>query len=359
MRKFRPTLSGLTLVIPALALAQAAPSPELAQLLSQEKSGRVRLILTQPTQTTLASVAYQFPEFVLNPGEVVFAEVPSQLRLRPVSQLGMGHRQDEHPRIRDPYPALSTLWIATTDPVNGWAYWAGPSSGKFGAKYAEPRATPEYDSLYEWPTRGYKDLQGQLHKDPVFAKALRLENTGVDDLLLSAIYLEVVPAPAHEYITMVFSPGSDFGDPQTLHGRRYGGGQHFQGTFPGANILASSFNTELDRKGMHLNGARGTIDLPVGKQLVSIDVMCGDTYPDHVRNKDGGIGSLGNAQLTVSHLSQGVETVLRSHVNVGPEGVESAFPLAPILIQEGDQLLIKNKSNASPLYLMAVRLGFN
>jgi hypothetical protein len=339
----------------------------LERLARDEKYGKVVGVHTQPNYSTTISAEYVLPEFEIKPNEVHYFAVPKNLSINPLSQIGFSHRQKGIATSeRDSRPGLTSALVYTSDiPGDELRYWAGPASGKLGAKFAEYRGSPEFDALYEWPLKGHYGVTSKTKTNELIrANVIRIQNTGVDNVYFSKLAFEVIPSKSDIEENLVFTPNSDFGEPSTMKGRNYGGGQKLQGIFPNALRLSSydhKTQPELPTN-FQINKNELTIDLPVGKKFSSIAIMCGDSHPDRVRNKDKGWGTPGDAQLSLRIVNKlsGEERILLKNKNVGPEGVITAAELidAPS-IQQGDQLVVSNRLKKSTLYIMAIKLGLN
>lgn len=337
----------------------------LKRLVNDEKHGKVVSVFDKPSKETNISAEYQFPEFKLNPDEVLYFYIPDKLSKRPLSQIGFAHRQIGRAYGRDSDPGLTSALVYTTDlPDDNLRYWGGPASGKLGAKFAEYRNSPEFDALYEWPLKGHKGVVSkQFSKKLIKPNVLRLQNIGTDEVYVSKAYVEVIPQKAEEETLLVFSPKSYFGDSETMDGRVYGGGQKFKGLFPGALRISSRDHSSQPQlpSNLKVDKNRLIIDLPAGKKFSHIDIMAGDTFPDQVKNKDKGWGSLGNARITISIENETTreKRILLEEKNVGPEGVLTASEIgSKTILKPGDRLIITNKWKSSTVYIMALKLGF-
>ena len=125
----------LTAVIYAIGLSAAA-----------EK----RTDFTTPTSQTQSSVTYVFPEIRTGPGDAIRFFIPQHLRSQVLSYVILGHHQDPSThrggtpgQKQDAIPGLSAILVDSTnlhdvDSQDSWRYWGGMSSGKYGAKFAEP-----------------------------------------------------------------------------------------------------------------------------------------------------------------------------------------------------------------------------
>ena len=271
--------------------------------LEQQNDHKVIQMFSNPTTTTLGSIYYDFgSEINLAPGEIILLSIPEKMRHLAVAQIAMLHRQDERLNTRrDRHPGLLSVLVHTPSD-SSWRYWGGHSSGKWGAKFAEPRHSPEFDVLYDWPEIGtYKvgDEEEIKSHELVFGDVVQLINVGTDSLLVKGLYYEVIPKMASQYVNYTYSPNSSFGDPETQSGRNYGGGQNYRGRYPGALVIGGLVRryeaVSLENKTLIVNGNSLSLPLPRGKIFKSLEIMCGDTLPDGRRNRDGGIGSSGDA----------------------------------------------------------------
>lgn len=338
----------------------------LKKLVAEEKHGTIIDVLDVPQIETSVSVEYSFQERPLKPDEIIYFYIPERFAKSSLSQIGFSHRQKGYAPELDGMPGLTSALVYSEDmPGEELRYWAGHSSGSLGAKFAEYRPSPEFDALYEWPRLGHRGI-GKKDKSIKLIRpnVLRLQNVGSDVVWLSKAYVEVVPPVASKYQTEIFTPNSDFGDPVTMQKRWYGGGQVVGGTFPNALRLSSRDHRTQPMlpANMKVEKNRLLIALTAGEKFSSIDVMVGDTQPDGIRNKDGGIGSLGNAKLTISieNEKNGTKRLLLEEKNVGPQGVISAADIVPSpRIQDGDILVITNEWKRSTAYIMGLRLGTN
>jgi hypothetical protein len=355
----------LTLIM-SLSAAAETNMELLDRLVRDEKFGTIVAVHKAPLFKTAISAEYQFTEYKLRPKEVMYFYVPEDLSLLPLSQIGFAHRQSGMAPVRDYNPGLTSALVYTHDmPGDELRYWAGHSSGKLGAKFAEYRGSPEFDALYEWPKVGHKGVDSKTKsKDIIRANALRIQNVGTGNVLLSKVAMETIPKKADEEEILIFTPKSDFGDSETLEGRNYGGGQKLRGTFPHSLRLSTKGHSSYPTLPSHYKVDKNQlfINLPVGKKFNAVEIMCGDTHPDGVKNEDNGWGSLGSAQLSVSieNSITNEKRILLNEKNVGPEGVISASEIDPsTVIKDGDQLVITNKYKKSTAYIMALKVGIN
>lgn len=338
----------------------------LKKLVKNEGHGVVVKIFDTPTSKNKFTVVYVFPEIKLKPRDVLYFYVPEEYAKLNISRLGFSHRQKGEFVERDLKPGLtSALVYSKSVPGDEYRYWGGPSSGELGAKFAENSPYPEYDGLYEWPKKGHRGLRNskKIFK-LISANVIRLQNLGTDDVYVSKLDFEFMPnIPAVEKVH-IFTPGSHFGDPYTMSGRTYGGGQNHQGTFPNAISLNSKYEydeTNLPRD-FTVSKNKLFIKVPKENNFSFIEIMCGDSRPDRAINRDGGYGSPGNAEVSVSieNLYSGIKRTLAKNISIPPEGVIMISEINnEIKLEEGDRLVVTNKVNKSTLYIMAIRMGLD
>jgi hypothetical protein len=330
-----------------------------------------------PTSTTCSSLTYRFAEHSIPPGDRLDFNIPARFRELAVAFATIGHRQRQDadepvdPLSRDPFPGLTSLQLAPANPVDAnaaqWRYWAGPSSGRDGAKFAEIRAEPESDYLYEWRLHGHRAVGAPRHSTPDFSalkiRAARLVNVGSDSILASELTLKFQPRLSKTWLQATFSPGTELGDPETAQGRILGGGQRFGGFFLDAIVLGTGRTPNHVPSnlpaGWSLRQGDLHIPLPAGQEIDLLEIACGDTHPDGLRNKDGGWGSLGAAKLTaviknVSAPDRSLSLMMRE--NVPSEGVLLGSPArCGEKTLEGDELILHADQDWA--FVMAVRIG--
>lgn len=327
--------------------------------------GQVLNVFKQPTEVYRNGLEYKLKEIQLRPKESLEFEIPSFLQEKYIAGISFGHRQDETPTERDYRPAYTRLTVLSQENTEEakWRYWGGHFSGTYGAKFAEQRSRPEIDSLFEWPRSGHYAM-GERRKKYDLIKPLRIkvENVGVDDLLFSSLSLQTISQEEEIIEDYVFSGKSNFGDPITMANRFYDGGQIYRGKFPGALRLHSSNGDYWERlpKSWRISQNRVYIPLKEGRTLTQIEVMCGDTKPDGVRNKDGGWGSLGNAKLSILIQKEDLDEpqVVAYRKNAPPQGVITASTKVDYKNDGHDTLILENRRSSSPLYIMAIRLRY-
>lgn len=330
----------------------------------------VTAVLTQPSERTSHSVTYRFPERELRPGQSLYFALPPDISGNPVRFVILGHRQDpqretgfDTTRRWDNVPGLSSVQFhqAGASGPGAWRYWRGQASGTQGAKFAEVRNEVELENLYDWEKYGHAAVgSGEGTTAPLRTDAIRVVSVGQDPVLVSEITVKVRPPSPDRFIEHAFSPNTRFGDPETLNGRQLGGGQGFEGTFPGALALgprASSPRPELPA-GWRIQNGNLHIPLPQGASLGGVEVATGDTRPDRVRNSDGGWGTQGFSRLSIETRRPGGQDQLMRNENVPPEGVLfSSPPDTCRVIGQGEELVISASRDTS--YLMGVRIWLN
>lgn len=367
-----------TTINPGLApSAPAASAPEdgparLQSLVAADKAKGEKIVdaLSQPTTRTSTSVTYRFHR-VLKPGESLYLMVPAELRERPVSFMVLGHKGDpsldtdaDKTDKWDDTPALSSVQARSIHhpEAEAWRYWGGSSSGAQGAKFAEVSHSAEIENLYEWNKFGHHAADGGgFTKDPLHADALRIRSLGQDPVTITELTLKVAPRAPDSTLEAVFSPGTVIGDPITGAGRKYGGGQAFQGKFPGALELSGygsgGAGAAALPPGWKMASGRLEIDLPPGKLLTAVEIAGGDSHPDEITNADGGWGTKGWSKLSIGLMkANGTTDWFMSNENVPPEGVMSGSPSdGAYVTQPGDKILVRASSDTT--YVMAARVG--
>lgn len=366
-----------TTVAPGLAPTAPASVNEdgvtrLQTLIAADKLKGEKIVdlFTEPTSRTSTSVTYRFNR-VVKPGESIYLMVPAELRERPVNFIVLAHRQDssldtdaDKTDEWDDTPGLSSVQVHALGLPEGeaWRYWGGSASGSQGAKFAEVSYSPEIENLYEWTKLGHHGTDsGDFSKAPIFADALRLRSLGQDPVQVSEITLKVAPRAPDSTLEAVFCAGTVIGDPVTGAGRKYGGGQGFQGKFPGALEL-SGYGTggagaAALPAGWAFTNGRLEIALPPGKLVTSVEIAGGDSHPDEITNKDGGWGTKGWSKLSIGLAKAGGTTDwFMSSENVPPEGVLGGSPVdGNYVTQPGDKIIVRASSDTT--YVMAARVG--
>jgi len=103
------------------------------------------------------------------------------------------------------------------------------------------------------------------------------------------------------------------------------------------------------------------IKLTAGLILGGFEISCGDTYfnpqtpAEQQRNKDGHLGSLGNAKLFVRLTGEGRHFM--NNVNVPPAGVLSGGPcLADYVVRPNDEIIVESRHH--PSWVMGFRVVY-
>jgi len=359
-------------IISSITFAQDRGGLILSQQVSREDSTKLIKIFDNPNLMSRHNLLYRFDEVNLNPDDIILIKVPDYYADQYISSISFGHRQDEPPQKLDLNPAYTRLLILSQkkNETNKWRHWGGHYSGKYGAKFAEQRSGPEIDSLYEWPKIGHYVFRTRLKsKALIKPKLIKIQNVGNDNLLLSSVSMHTFsssPISKNNIEDIFFSGESSFGNPYTMKGRLYDGGQRHKGKFPGAFRLSRTNGNFWSGLPAHWKMNKNRVEIPLyggsynNKTLTQVEVMCGDTKPDGLRNIDGGWGSLGNAKLTMKiYKSSSGETItLGKNINVPPEGVLSSSTPKNYRGIIGDRLILENRLNSSTLYIMGIRLRY-
>lgn len=328
-------------------------------------------IFVTPNSRTSTTITYKFPEKVMKPGDSLYFAIPEDLQNKPVSFVVVGHRQDpsthkgQKPDSHwDDVPGLTSFQVHATNQsaIEAWRYWTGDSSGKKGAKFAEPRHELEKENLYEWVDNGTKSVANDSYsKTPVHAYAARLVNVGKDDVYAGEVTIKFLPPAAKQFLEGNFTKGTIF-NVQPGQKASYQGGQKSEGIFPGAVELGgynSKSQTSLPKGWKILNGFTLAIPVPKGKKVTSVEIVGGDSHPDKVKNKDGGWGTSGWAKLSlgVGRSPENADWFVKNE-NVPPEGLMLGSPTNCNHVA-GDNEYVYVRGTSDTLYLMGVRVGLN
>lgn len=363
-----PANPGLASAAPAVG--QKAPG-ELIKALAAQSSYKVVQLVATPTEQTGGMASWKLGDYggrLLKPGEELMLEIPPQLRGRGVQTVVLLHRQNEpYAGDHDDSPGLTAVHVHATNYPQGkeWRHWNAPwgASGKEGAKFAEyrPAGDPESETEFDWHIQGHSPVGGYgSDKGELLGDALRVRSVGDDPVYVHRIVYSVLPPKPTTMDTVVFSAGTNIGDPLTGQGRKFGGGQAYKGKFPGALQLGSGGEGVQKLAGTGWKHQWGSLEIPLqpGKRMTHIDLALGDSMPDEKSNKDGGWGTPGYARLTITlHRADGKKEVLMNDQGVPPEGVFSATPMDfDREIKAGDKLLLTK--SGSECYIMAARVGY-
>jgi len=323
----------------------------------------------KPSSQTSISATWDLGGRRMNPGEELRLEIPEHLRNRAVRSVMLSHRQDPstdtglNPATgRDANPGLTAVNLRSIDDGT-WRDWNSPwgSSGPKGAKFAEQRGAynPEFENMFDWNVRGHMnaDTGGDLTTKGLHSDQVRVLSLGTDPVYVHKVVVNVMGETPSELQEAIFSPGTAFGDWETGAGRKYGGGQAFQGTFPGAVVLGGAGSPAALPAGWSVRGSSLVYELPPGRVITGVDAAVGDSHPDKIRNKDGGWGTPGWSKLTMAlQHADGSSEVFVDGSGVPPEGIVSGAPVKPGQVtQPGDKLVISGSNDL--LYVMGVRVG--
>ena len=363
---------GLAASAPKAKPKDASGATLAATIAKKSKDAKAVDVLSKPTSQTSTSVSYKLGGRVLNPGEALYFAVPEQLRDENVSFMILGHRGnpsvDTDPDKSDKYddtPALTSVQVYSSGfpEAKAWRYWLGSASGDKGGKFAEVGYSMELENLYEWPKMGSGAVSdGSTSHAAVKPQVFRVVSMGTDPVEIGEVTLKVVPQKPKTTLEAVFSPGTVIGDPQTGEGRTYGGGQSFEGLFPGALELggwgsAGGAGASKLPSGWKLTNGALEIALPAGKSITAVDLACGDSHPDKITNSDGGSGTKGWSKLSMGLAkADGTTDWFLSSENVPPEGVLSGSPTqGKYVTKAGDKIVVRASSDTT--YVMAARVG--
>lgn len=370
---------GLAHTAPA-AKKPKKPGVAIDKLAAADKAAGVKVvdIMSKPTAVTALSAKFRFGDYegkMLNPNEEIMMLLPEHLRNRPVRNVILVHRKDaahdsgKYTGEHDDSPALTAVHVHSKDlPANqAWRHWDGPwgASGPEGAKFAEKRGAgdPEFETEFNWPENGHQGVKsGASTTDFLYGDAARVKAVGDDPSFVHSVEIQVVPPKPSETIEAMFCPGTKLGDPETLAGHVFGGGQAHGGKFPGALELSGwgtgGAGVAKLPKGWQMENGRLMIELPAGRVITGVDVACGDTHPDGVTNKDGGTGTPGWSRLTMALVKKsGATDAFVSSEGVPPEGILTGAPSEiGYVTKAGDKIALSASSDTT--YVMGVRIGF-
>lgn len=310
--------------------------------------------ITEIRNQSQSSVQFNFQTIRTQPGDEVRFDVPVHLRHQKLSFVILGHRQDPATHLggtpgqkQDSIPGLSAVLVHSTNLTgpqaeDAWRFWAGMSSGNLGAKFAEPRNDLEMENLYEWNTLGSRgEKSNQISYEGLFIDQVVVRNVGQDEVLVGQLTLKFIPSDIDHTQEAIFSPGTSFS--KEFGGKAHlGGGQSFQGTFPGALSLLNSTHE---------------IPLEEDVSLRGIEVALGDSHPDKLTNSDGGWGTQGWGRFSIG-LGTSPSDIqwLTQNENVPPEGLALAFPLTETKTTKGLKIFLRGQSDT--VYIMGVRISY-
>lgn len=366
----------LLFILPALAQEDCPDEPAggglsnhvhderiLALAKNDKNEYKIIRVDSHPIEITPNGVKYRVqPPLRLKPGECGYFSVPASLRNKPVLFVNMGHRQAEGDNTgwnaqtkHDSKPGLTTVQVNETN-IKGesrWRYWGGSSSGKFGAKFAEPRYDMEMEGLYEWSKNGHSDVKtNSTSHAPVNADGMRLCSVGDDPVSIGSLELKVFPGKAAKYMEHNFGTGNKMGDSLTAEGRNYG-------ELPA--LILNGHNTKAIPKDwkMEPSGRSVSIPLPVGKKLKTFEIAVSDTHASTLSGHDDNEHTTaGWAKLNVMiKRKDGTSIPIIKRENVPPRGVLIGTPDSDIVLKEGDELVIGAESDK--LHVLGMKIGID
>lgn len=313
-----------------------------------------RIDKTEPTSQTQSSVTYVFPEISTQPGDAIRFYIPEHLRKQVLSYVILGHRQDPNthkggtPGVKkDDIPGLSAVLVHSTNlhdksSPDSWRYWGGMSSGKYGAKFSEPRHDLEMENLYEWNSIGTSGIaSNDFSTLGLYIDSAVVQNVGEDEVFVGSMTLKFIPAGINHTQDVIFSNGTVFSN--EFGGKpKLGGGQAYKGLFPNALVL---------------NNQTHEIDLEPGKEIKGFEVALGDSHPDQKQNSDGGWGTQGWGKFSMGlgTSESDIEWIIQRE-NVPPEGLSLGYPLEKTIAKKGMKLFIKGTEGT--VYIMGVRISY-
>ena len=343
--------------------------PLIASTLDPQYS--LKAVFGHPQDQGCSQVQYVLEkELVLQPNETAYFTIPQGLRNKAITFATLGHRPD--PKTQrgratktewDEWPGHTSLQL-WSEADHHWHYWAGHASGKFGAKFAEVRNSPEQEGFYDWGKIGHWAISENkaLSRAPLHADFFRLVSLGLDPVYIKNVGIKVMPHMGTQESIVIFSPGTEFGHPFTFNGTHFGGGQKFKGTFPNAFMLnPRERHFEHPKKlpegwSQPVGGTLAFLPKP-GSKIYETQIAIGDSKPNEIKNDDGGWGSHGGSLLNVIYRhADGREEYWMRNENVPPEGILRAAPHdCGITVEEGDQIIYRVSKDTA--YLMGARVA--
>lgn len=322
----------------------------------------IQEVYYKPTLNADLEVAFDFSkELRLLPNQSVYLVLPDHVNSKAVSSIILAHRQNPRDqrgsmsynpvtgvKTYDNWPAYTSVQVHSVNHSynNAWRGWGGHVSSDKRSKFAEIKKSPEFDNLYEWPLKGHHSITTDKKESSLLKGDLvKLEALGDDPVYIAGVQIKLVPPLADHYEEHSYTYNrTSLGDPITMQGRVYGGGgSRYGGKFPGAYVLS--------QRG---RGAHKLVIPTHGRNVRAIDLAIGDTKPDGVRNRDGGIGSLGGSKISIYvETSSGKKVRLIERENVSPQGVITTYNN----INNVKNIIIRVHSDTS--YLMGYRYGYD
>ncbi|MDA1060466.1 MAG: hypothetical protein O3B47_01595 [bacterium] len=262
--------------------------------------------------------------------------------------------------------------------TNKWRKWKDPK-GHDPIKFAEPRATVEYEKLSD-----YFGMLGEV-KPLAFLLISRGQGKNKRNIVTEHSFEMMTYPEMHDgtqSIERAYSPGTTFVDFKKPNGPnrlpRYGGGKkhHKKGPhntaggpagYPGAVPLKGKVGCEpfqmqevVDNKTEYLDDqGRLWLRLPVGVKLKSLEISAGARWWGS-KLPDKSLASKNGRKISaylVNGQGQKLDHFMRS-MNVGPQGVLLGGPTDPDYVtQDGDQILIEGEHHTS--YIMGWRILYD
>ena len=209
------------------------------QLFNKEKDGfKKATYLNNAISKSPSEIKYEFDPIIINPGEVVYLEVPENISKRDLLFMVLGHRQNPATekgtdpvkltgdgKPFDHLPGLISVQVnrCSTDYKSDWRYWNGMASGEYGSKFAEVGYNMELEGLYEWYKSGHGSVKDKsISTDRLCVNGIRLVNTGKDAVEVGELGLKVTGPKTSQFKETNISPSNKFGDYFTASGRNYG-----------------------------------------------------------------------------------------------------------------------------------------
>lgn len=341
-------------------LTSVLANPVLSVLSGADSKYENIFLLEEKGEEGPSSVRYRIqPHRVLKPGQCVYLNVPEHLRGQSVHSLILGHKANAENRGVNPQtkyddlPALTSVQLGSVNSsgTRDWVYWNGSSSGKFGAKFAEPRYDLEMETLYEWYKNGYTSVEGGERKTDILkTDMMRVCSVGDDPVDFGSLELRTFPGVAKTYIEKNFGEGTNMGDSLTAKDREYG-------DLPGA-ITINGNNKGSVPKDWTLTGNSLEIPIETGV-LKTFEMSLSDTHATSLdEHDDTNHTTAGWARLSVAiRKADGTLISVIKNENVPPRGVTYGVPEKAVKLEKGDRLVITGSSDA--LHILGLKVGID
>lgn len=328
----------------------ASPKALIDKYAKADKDYKHHKTLYIGSTVTPTSVEYDFGYEKLTPGKCIYLAIPEHLRDKPLLFVNLGHTQSysdntgyDSAKEWDKNPGLTTVQLNQVDNTGNpnWRYWNGPSSGDFGAKFAEP-SHMELEGLYEWYKYGHKDIKTHTNnKDPLYVDGARLCSIGKDPVTLGSLIVKMAPKKSDEYKEFNISKSNSMGNSLTAEGRNYGSRSDA--------VFLGGYGSKKLSDGLKVENGNLEIPLKAGSNLNSFELSVGDARSD---------GSSGGAKISAYVLkSDGQRVSILKRENVPPKGVLIGTPqVDKVSIEKGDKLIVK--SHYDEAFVMGLRLGY-